>query len=57
VSWLDVSWADSTYDGAVEGDASDASAYALTPEQAAEIMADPATAPDAFNLPTAVASP
>jgi hypothetical protein len=57
VSWLDASWADSTYDDAAEGDASDASAYALTPEQAAEIMADPATAPDAFNLPTAVASP
>jgi hypothetical protein len=33
----------------------DASAYALTPEQAAEIMADPETAPDPGDLPAAVA--
>jgi serine protease AprX len=56
VSWADVSWADSAYEDAAEGDAAaDASAYALTPEQAAEIMADPETAPDPGDLPPAVA--
>ena len=41
VSWTDVSWADSSYEDAAEGDAAaDASAYELTPAQAAEIMAD-----------------
>jgi serine protease AprX len=56
VSWADVSWADSAYEDAAEGDAAaDASAYALTLEQAAEIMADPETAPDPGDLPAAVA--
>jgi hypothetical protein len=56
VSWADVSWADSAYEDAAEGDAAaDASAYALTAEQAAEIMADPETAPDPGDLPAAVA--
>jgi len=58
VSWTDVSWADSAYEDAAEGDAAaDASAYVLTPEQAAAIMADPETAPDAYNLPAAVVTP
>ena len=58
VSWADVSWADSSYEDAAEGDAAgNASAYSLTPEQAAEIMADPETAPDPVNLPAAVATP
>jgi len=58
VSWADVSWADSSYEDAAEGDAAaDPSSYKLTPEQAAEIMADPDTAPDPFNLPAAVVSP
>ncbi|MFL5923231.1 MAG: S8 family serine peptidase [Gaiellaceae bacterium] len=52
VSWADVSWADSSYEDAAEGDAASApSAYVLTPEQAAEIMADPETAPDPADLP------
>ena len=52
VSWADVSWADSSYEDAAEGDAAASpSAYELTPEQAAEIMADPATAPDPSVLP------
>jgi serine protease AprX len=52
VSWADVSWADTSYEDAAEGDASgDANGYELTPEQAAEIMADPETAPDPGNLP------
>jgi serine protease AprX len=56
VSWADVSWADSAYEDAAEGDAAgDPSAYVLTPEQAAEIMADPETAPDPGDLPAAVA--
>ena len=56
VSWADVSWADSAYEDAAESDAAaDPSAYALTPEQAAEIMADPETAPDPGDLPAAVA--
>ena len=57
VSWADVSWADSSYEDAAEGDAAaDPSAYELTPEQAAEIMADPTTAPDPSTLPDAVAA-
>jgi serine protease AprX len=57
VSWADVSWADSSYEDAAEGDAAaDPSAYELTPEQAAEIMADPETAPDPSVLPDAVAA-
>jgi serine protease AprX len=56
VSWADVSWADASYEDAAEGDAAaDASAYVLTPEQAAEIMADPETAPDPTDLPAALA--
>jgi serine protease AprX len=56
VSWADVSWADSSYEDAAEGDTGgDPHGYVLTPEQAAEIMADPATAPDPYNLPPAVA--
>jgi hypothetical protein len=50
-----VSWADSAYEDAAESDAAaDATAYALTPEQAAEIMADPETAPDPGDFPAAV---
>jgi serine protease AprX len=58
VSWADVSWADSTsYEDAAEGDTSgDPSGYELTPEQAAEIMADPETAPDPSVLPAEVAT-
>jgi subtilisin family serine protease len=57
VSWADVSWADSSYEDAAEGDAAaDPSAYELTPEQAAEIMADPETAPDPSNLPGDIAA-
>jgi hypothetical protein len=57
VSWADVSWADSSYEDAAEGDAAaDPSAYELTPEQAAEIMADPTTAPDPSDLPDTVAA-
>jgi serine protease AprX len=57
VSWADVSWADSSYEDAAEGDAAaDPSAYELTPDQAAEIMADPQLAPDPNTLPAAVAS-
>ncbi len=56
VSWADVSWADAAYEDAAESDAAaDPTAYALTPEQAAEIMADPETAPDPGDLPAAVA--
>jgi hypothetical protein len=55
VSWADVSWADSAYEDAAEGDAAgDPSAYVLTPEQAAEILADPETAPDPGDLPAAL---
>jgi serine protease AprX len=57
VSWADVSWADQAYEDAAEGDAAaDPSAYELTPEQAAEIMADPELAPDPGALPADVAS-
>jgi serine protease AprX len=57
VSWADVSWADSSYEDAAEGDTSgDPNGYELTPEQAAEIMADPETAPDPSALPDDVAS-
>jgi len=56
VSWADVSWADSSYEDAAEGDTTgDPSGYELTPEQAAEIMADPETAPDPSVLPDDVA--
>jgi len=52
VSWADVSWADNSYEDAAEGDTSgDANGYALTPEEAAAIMADPELAPDPQTLP------
>ena len=55
VSWADVSWADTSYEDAAEGDTSgDPEGYALTPEQAAAVMADPELAPDPNALPTAV---
>jgi serine protease AprX len=57
VSWADVSWADSSYEDAAEGDATgDPAGYELTPAQAAEIMADPETAPDPANLPADIAA-
>jgi serine protease AprX len=58
VSWLDVSWADSSYEDAAEGDtnSTDPNGYVLTPEQAAEIMADPDLAPDPDTLPADVAA-
>ncbi|HZE29150.1 MAG TPA: S8 family serine peptidase [Gaiellaceae bacterium] len=57
VSWADVAWADSSYEDAAEGDTSgDPSGYELTPEQAAEIMADPETAPDPSALPAEIAA-
>jgi serine protease AprX len=56
VSWADVSWNDSSYEDAAEGDTGgDPNGYELTPEQAAEIMADPETAPDPSVLPDDVA--
>ena len=57
VSWADVSWADTSYEDAAEGDTTgDPTGYELTPEQAAEIMADPETAPDPSVLPDDVAA-
>jgi serine protease AprX len=57
VSWADVSWNDSSYEDAAEGDnGGDANGYELTPEQAAEIMADPELAPSEATLPAAIAS-
>lgn len=57
VSWADVSWNDTSYEDAAEGDTGgDANGYELTPEQAAEIMADPELAPAEETLPAAVAS-
>ena len=57
VSWADVSWADTSYEDAAEGDTTgDPSGYELTPEQAAEIMADPETAPDPRALPPEIAA-
>jgi serine protease AprX len=57
VSWADVSWNDTSYEDAAEGDTSgDSSGYELTPEQAAEIMADPELAPSEETLPAAIAS-
>jgi serine protease AprX len=56
VSWADVSWTDSSYEDAAEGDAAgDATDYELTPEQAAQLMADPDSAPDPESLPGGVA--
>jgi hypothetical protein len=52
-----VSWNDSSYEDAAEGDTSgDPNGYELTPEQAAKIMADPDLAPPEDTLPAAVAS-
>jgi serine protease AprX len=51
VSWDAVSWADSAYEDAAEGDGNNAGGYELTPEQAAEIMADPEIAPAPDDLP------
>ena len=57
VSWADVSWNDTSYEDAAEGDTSgDPNGYELTPEQAAEIMADPEIAPPEDTLPAAIAS-
>ena len=57
VSWADVSWADTSYEDAAEGDTTgDPAGYELTPEQAAEIMADPETAPDPSSLPPEIAA-
>ena len=57
VSWADVSWADMSYEDAADGDTGgDPNGYSLTPEQAAEVMADPEVAPDANNLPAAIAT-
>ena len=56
VSWADVSWNDSSYEDAAEGDiGGDPGGYALTPEQAAAVMADPEIAPPEDTLPAAVA--
>jgi hypothetical protein len=56
VSWADVSWADMSYEDAAEGDTGgDPNGYSLTPEQAAEVMADPEVAPEPNNLPATVA--
>ncbi len=56
VSWADVSWNDTSYEDAAEGDTSgDPNGYQLTPEQAAEVMADPEIAPAEDALPAAVA--
>ena len=57
VSWADVSWTDSSYEDAAEGDAAGpASAYELTPAEAAQLMADPDTAPDPSSLPADIAA-
>jgi serine protease AprX len=57
VSWADVSWADSSYEDAAEGDTSgDPNGYELTPEDAAEVMADPDLAPDPSTLPDDVSA-
>jgi serine protease AprX len=57
VSWADVSWNDASYEDAAEGDTGgDPGGYALTPEQAAAIMADPELAPPENTLPAAVAN-
>ena len=56
VSWDDVSWADSSYEDAAEGDANHDGGYDLTPEQAAEIMADPELAPAPDAIPADVSA-
>src|SRR3954465_6363715 len=56
VSWADVSWADSSYEDAAEGDGNQDGGYELTPDQAAEIMADPDIAPSPEDLPADVSA-
>jgi serine protease AprX len=57
VSWADVSWTDSSYEDAAEGDTAGApNGYELTPALAAQLMADPDSAPDESNLPAEVAA-
>ncbi len=56
VSWADVSWTDSSYEDAAEGDGNLDGGYDLTPEQAAEIMADPDIAPSPDELPADVSA-
>ena len=51
VSWADVSWADTSHEDAAEGDENAGDGYALTPEDAAAIMANPDIAPDPETLP------
>jgi serine protease AprX len=54
VSWTDVSWNDTSYEDAAEGETGDdPNGYELTPEQVAELMADPELAPDPATLPAA----
>jgi hypothetical protein len=56
VSWADVSWADTSYEDAAEGDGNQDGGYDLTPEQAAQIMADPDIAPSPDELPADVSA-
>jgi len=56
VSWSDVSWDDSSLEDVADDDTTQTGGYALTPEQAAEIMEDPALAPPLASLPADVAS-
>jgi serine protease AprX len=56
VSWTDVSWADTSYEDAAEGDGNQDGGYELTPEQAAQIMADPDIAPSPDELPADVSA-
>jgi hypothetical protein len=51
VSWADVSWADTSQEDAAEGDENGGDGYALTPADAAAIMANPDIAPDPTTLP------
>jgi serine protease AprX len=52
VSWADVSWADTSQEDAAEGDDNGSdTGYALSPEDAAAIMANPDLAPDPSTLP------
>ena len=51
VSWADVSWNDVSYEDAAEGDENGGDGYALTPEEAAAIMANPDIAPDPTTMP------
>ena len=49
VSWADVSWGDVSHEDAAEGD-DNGDGYALTPEEAAAIMANPDIAPDPTTI-------